>query len=120
MRFLVFILFLISIFGCQSGVLDSGAVIIVDGNLTPMYWHGYPMFEGTLKNIGNNTGYDCRVEITCYDFQNKIIDIATGRNNNIEPLKVVKFWVICPGEFWGSGIYTHDKIVRTEVKIYHR
>jgi hypothetical protein len=39
-----------------------------------------PQFEGYVKNTGNNTGYNCIVEIKCYSDPNKItiIDTANG------------------------------------------
>jgi len=42
--------------------------------------YGCPQFEGYVKNIGNNTGYNCMVEIACFSDTAKttIIDTAKG------------------------------------------
>ena len=57
------------------------ANIVLDGELTKtMTDYGCPQFEGYVKNIGNNTGYNCMVEIACFSDTAKttIIDTAKG------------------------------------------
>jgi hypothetical protein len=57
------------------------AIIVIDGDITKtMTSYGCPEFDGYVKNIGNNTAYNCEVEIKCYSDANKItiIDTAFG------------------------------------------
>lgn len=57
------------------------AAIVLDGSLSRTYTtYGTPQFVGYVKNVGDATGYNCMVDITCYSDANKttIIDNAKG------------------------------------------
>jgi len=61
--------------------VNARAIFVLDGNLKKNYTsYGSPRFEGYVKNVGNATGYNVMVEITCYSDENKttIIDSAKG------------------------------------------
>lgn len=70
--------------------VTARAVFELDGNLKRTYtsYHS-PRFEGYVKNVGNATGYNVMVEITCYSDQNKttIIDSASGFPGNLGNIK---------------------------------
>ena len=65
----------------EEAVAKPEANIVLDGALNGGYM-GYDMwgFTGYVKNIGNGTGYNCMVDITCYSDASKttIIDNAHG------------------------------------------
>jgi len=66
--------------GCTVTV-NARAIFELDGSLKETYTsYGCPQFEGYVKNVGNATGYNVMVEITCYSDSNKttIIDVAKG------------------------------------------
>ncbi len=57
------------------------ANIVLDGELIRGYGnYGLLGFNGYVKNIGNGTGYNCMVDISCYSDASKttIIDNAHG------------------------------------------
>lgn len=57
------------------------ANIVLDGSLIKtMTDYRRPQFAGYVKNIGDNTGYNCMVEIACFSDTAKttIIDTAKG------------------------------------------
>ncbi|MCJ7563803.1 MAG: hypothetical protein MUP52_04350 [Candidatus Aminicenantes bacterium] len=93
------------------------ANIVLDGGLTKtMTDYGCPQFEGYVKNIGNNTGYNCMVEIACFSDANKttIIDTAVGFPADLGD--------IAPGirayfEAVAFDCTSHDQIKGTTVKI---
>jgi hypothetical protein len=118
---LVMLLFSIS---CNSPTAPSApyvppkkANIVLDGNLIKtMTDYGCPQFEGYVKNIGDNTGYNCMVEIACFSDANKttIIDTAVGFPADLGD--------IAPGirayfEAVAFDCTSHDQIKGTTVKI---
>jgi hypothetical protein len=57
------------------------ANVVIDGDITKtMTSYDCPEFDGYVKNTGNNTAYNCEVEIKCYSDSNQttIIDTADG------------------------------------------
>jgi len=57
---------------------NKSAKIILDGQLVEGFTnYDSPKLSGTVKNVGNATGYNCMVEITAYS-GNIIIDVAKG------------------------------------------
>lgn len=70
--------------------VKARAIFVLDGNLKKTYTsYGSPRFEGYVKNVGNATGYNVMVEITCYSDENKttIIDVAKGFPANLGNIK---------------------------------
>jgi len=66
--------------GCTVTV-NARAIFELDGSLKKTYTsYRTPRFEGYVKNVGNATGYNVMVEITCYSDESKttIIDVAKG------------------------------------------
>jgi hypothetical protein len=69
------------------------ANIVLDGDLSrTMTSYGCPQFEGYVKNTGNNTAYNCMVEIKCYSDTNKvtIIDTANGFPSDLGDINPVQ------------------------------
>jgi len=93
------------------------ANIVLDGKLTKtMTSYHCPQFEGYVKNIGNNTGYNCMVSIACFSDAAKttIIDTANGFPADLGD--------IAPGirayfEAVAFDCKSHDQIKGTTVKI---
>ena len=75
-----------------------------------------PRFEGYVGNFGTGTGYNCKVEISCYSDENfeNIIDTANGSPANLGDIK--------PGqnayfEAIAFNSNSHEQIKSYEVKI---
>lgn len=73
--------------------VNARAIFELDGELKRTYTsYGSPRFEGYVKNVGNATGYNVGVEITCYSDEDKttIIDTANGFPANLGNIGVGK------------------------------
>ncbi len=69
----------------------KAANIVLDSDLTmSMTTYGRPQFTGFVKNVGNGTGYNCMIEITCYSdaAMTTIIDVADGFPANLGDIPV--------------------------------
>jgi hypothetical protein len=93
------------------------ANIVLDGDLQrTMTSYGCPQFEGYAKNTGNNTAYNCMVEIKCYSDTTKItiIDTASGFPSDLGDIN--------PGQraYFNAVAFkcnSHSQIVAYDVKI---
>jgi hypothetical protein len=76
------VFFLLLAFSCKNPFApEPKANLVIDGALQRTYAsYGCPRFEGYVKNIGDNTAYNCMVTITCYSdtLKTTIIDTAKG------------------------------------------
>jgi len=97
--------------------VNKAAFMIIDGNIKRTYTsYGCPRFEGYVKNVGNATGWNCGVDITCYSDAQKttIIDVAYGFPANLGDIR--------PGqrayfEAVAFDCKSHDQIKAIDVKI---
>jgi hypothetical protein len=67
--------------GCKDIFGPSKANIVIDGTLSiNLTTYNCPIFQGWVKNIGEKTAYNCKVEIIVYSDTAKqhIIDTALG------------------------------------------
>jgi hypothetical protein len=125
MRKKVLILYLIFLFFfcCKSPTetkkpeIQKKANIVLDGNfIQSMTSYDCPQFSGYVKNIGNNTGYNCKIEIRCFSDPNKttIIDTASGFPadlGNIDPGQRAYFEAVC------FNLHSWDQIKSYDYKI---
>jgi hypothetical protein len=93
------------------------ANLVLDGDLTKsMTSYGCPRFDGYVKNIGNNTGYNCMVEIQCFfdSAKTTIIDTALGFPANLGDIPA---GVRAAFDAVAFKCTSHDQIKATTVKI---
>jgi hypothetical protein len=89
---------------------EKKAEIVLDGDLIESYTsYGSPQFEGYVKNVGDLTAYNVKVEIRCYSDSTKtnIIDTADGFPadlGNIDPGQRAYFDAVC------FNLDSHDQI----------
>ncbi|MHA2277643.1 MAG: FxLYD domain-containing protein [Candidatus Kariarchaeaceae archaeon] len=82
---LLLIVLILLILSCENpDESKNEAKIVLDGELNiwayidPFIGEQYILFDGFVKNIGDAVGYNCTVEITCFDENDMIIDVANG------------------------------------------
>ena len=93
------------------------ANLVLDGDLVKvMTSYDSPEFDGYVKNIGDNTAYNCMVAITCFSDTGKttIIDTANGfpANGGDIPVGTRAFF-----DAVAFNCTSHDQIQATTVKI---
>ena len=112
------VLFLLLTFSCKNPFApEPKANLIIDGALQRTYTsYSRPQFEGYVKNIGDNTAYNCMVTITCYSDSSKttIIDTAHGFPSDLGD--------IAPGQraYFDAVAFdctSHDQIKAYDTKI---
>lgn len=95
--------------------VNPAAYFIIDGLKRTYTTYGSPRFEGYVKNVGTDTGYNVKVAITCYsDLLITIIDVAYGfpaNMGNIASGQRAYFEAIA------SNCNSHDEIKSYEVTI---
>lgn len=77
----IFFLLILSGVGCKSILGPDKGKLVIDGSITiTMTDYGRPMFQGYVKNTGESTVYNSKVEISVYSDAAKttIIDTANG------------------------------------------
>ena len=95
--------------------IQTGSLVL-DGSMThSMTTYGCPEFLGNVKNSGNKTVYNAKIEVTCYSDTGKrnIIDIASAFPASLGDIK--------PGQRASFGAVAFKLKSWDEIKAYeHR
>jgi len=74
-KFIIFLLFILVIYilaGCDASTFNREANIEIDGEIeTGVKDYGSPYYSGRIKNNGNLTAYNIKVAFTIYQTEKK-------------------------------------------------